>query len=376
MRPDHRLRDTLIALCLVLSCAAPALAVEVDGVDVAAVPVEERGPVARDEAFAMGLQEVLVKLTGNREAAAAAMQLEAFARPAGLVQQFSYATRPRLDDEGRTISQLYLDLRFDAAAIDRLLRGSGLPRWGRQRPATLLWIAVEEGTDRRLLAAGDGSELIETLRRVGSERGIPLRLPLMDLEDQRSLEVAEVWAGFEEPVLAASQRYAADETVIARVQELQPDVWISRWRDMGRAASATDSGWSAQGEDASSALAQGLELLADRQAQAYALVDGATGPGRVEIRVIGIQGVDDYGRTLAHLRDLAPVEAVEVMRAGAGEILFGLRHRGSRDQVVAAIALGRWLQPTSATDGPADPRTPTTSADPFAPPLLEYRVRR
>ena len=45
------------------------------------------------------------------------------------------------------------------------------------------------------------------LRARAAYRGMPLQLPLMDLEDQAGLTPADVWSGYQPGIRQASARY-------------------------------------------------------------------------------------------------------------------------------------------------------------------------
>src|SRR5258706_5789879 len=56
------------------------------------------------------------------------------------------------------------------------------------------------------------------LLAVADERGLPVTLPLLDVQDLRAVTFADVWGGFEDRVAAASVRYRADALLIGRVR--------------------------------------------------------------------------------------------------------------------------------------------------------------
>src|SRR5258706_15949695 len=56
------------------------------------------------------------------------------------------------------------------------------------------------------------------LLAVADERGLPVTLPLLDVQDLRAVTFADVWGGFEDRVAAASARYRADALLIGRVR--------------------------------------------------------------------------------------------------------------------------------------------------------------
>ncbi|MQK16791.1 DUF2066 domain-containing protein, partial [Escherichia coli] len=62
------------------------------------------------------------------------------------------------------------------------LRQAGLPLWGANRPSILAWW-LNSGVEGANLV-GDGQEASTPLRLAAQHRGLPLRLPLADLQEQ------------------------------------------------------------------------------------------------------------------------------------------------------------------------------------------------
>src|SRR6185503_18770188 len=110
---------------------------------------------------------------------------------------------------------------FISTQVDQALAALQKPVWGPERPLTLLWIAVDDGNGgRALLGANDTAALgldpnppgmterLAALRKdlqsVADERGLPITLPLLDLEDLGAVTFADVWGGFEDRVAGAS----------------------------------------------------------------------------------------------------------------------------------------------------------------------------
>jgi len=70
-----------------------------------------------------------------------------------------------------------------------------VPIWGKQRPSTLVWLVVEDEGGRRLIGTDEESEYLSVLKERASVRGIPMLIPLLDLEDNARLKPSDVWGG-------------------------------------------------------------------------------------------------------------------------------------------------------------------------------------
>lgn len=210
------------------------------------VPVADRSSPARAEALRQAMQQLLVRVTGERDAARLVGIEPLLAQPEQYVQQFRY-----LDAAPAADAALELNVHFDGTAVERVLRANGLPVWGRERPPLLLWLAVG-GDQRRLIGADSDHPLYAAAMGVARERGLTLLFPLLDLEDQARVGYADVWGGFEETVLAASQRYRSQLVLQGRLQA-GAGGWRGRWTlHMGR----DRLDWDSVGDTAAAALAQ------------------------------------------------------------------------------------------------------------------------
>ena len=104
-------------------------------------------------------------------------------------------------------------------AVLGLIRDAGLPVWRANRPTVVAWVVLDDGSERRILGAESTHPAIEALRSRARERGVPLRLPLLDLQDLSAVSFTDVWGGFEEGIVAASARYRADAAIDVRERE-------------------------------------------------------------------------------------------------------------------------------------------------------------
>src|SRR5690606_41001353 len=107
---------------------------------------------------------------------------------------------------------------FDGVSLSRALRQAGLPDWGTERPDVLVWLAVDDGGDRYLVSESGGQHIAPLVRQAARRRGLPVTLPLLDVEDQRALLFSDVWGGFFGRVETASQRYQPQVILTGKLQ--------------------------------------------------------------------------------------------------------------------------------------------------------------
>lgn len=155
------------------------------------------------------LEQLLVKITGQQDISDY-QAVDAILRNAN-----RYLRAYRFTEEQ---GDLFLVAEFDRELIETELVKQGLPIWGSRRPDALLWLAIEDADgERRIVDDGNQSELARMTRRQAETRGVPLALPLMDLDDTLTINGYDVWGLFPEQLVNAASRYNVDYVLAARL---------------------------------------------------------------------------------------------------------------------------------------------------------------
>ena len=129
---------TFLLACVIFLMSVCAAATSGQDLFEADVPVSGQRPGERQVVMKTALEQVLVRVTGQRELAGSAQSL--LGDPSRFVQQYRYYTVPESEPP-----RLMLRVRFDGEAIRQALREQGGAYWGgAERPDTLTWLAVEE----------------------------------------------------------------------------------------------------------------------------------------------------------------------------------------------------------------------------------------
>ena len=323
-----------------LAPVAPVGAAELVGLYEAEIPVADKQAGSREAALSAALRQVLIKITGRRDPGSGPVIAEAIRAPGRFVQQYQYrAPAATVEDEA---PELLLWTRFDADVVDAVVRDAGFPVWGRTRPALLLWTALDDGTTRELLGPDDLAGVVAGIERGASLRGIPMVVPLLDLEDQIAISSNDLWAGFFDPIRAASARYETEAVLVVRVRRLE-NLGEAQWTLLLPDGSAQH--WQTQSDVEALLLEDGMHAAADLLAERYSDIAGVEGPGQVSVVVTGIGSIDDYARALSYLDSLGEVERVEVAQVQTGQVRFDLQVRGGRAAIRQVVGLGSTLAP-------------------------------
>jgi hypothetical protein len=324
----------LCAVALLLVSASAANAVNVDGLyDVVVLPTQKPG----DSSFAEAMRQVAVRVTGSRDAATRVM--------AGKPDALRYTQKINLHPPGYPDGSV--QVAFGSTLFDRMLTGAGLPIWGRERPATAIWLALPDAAGRLAWqSATERSTERDTIQRVALARGLPLTWPMMDAADLATAAALNSSARSYAQLMATGERYRADAVLLGvGTRDASGGVMV-RW----------SFAFNDEVTELQANLDEGIHHAADRCARILAIAPGAR--ASVAVRVQGIRDLDAYARALNYLEGVTLVVAggVAVEQVGSDELDLRLTVRGDANALRRTIGLGRRLIEVKSEDPGAGDR--------------------
>jgi uncharacterized protein len=326
----------LFSLFLLISPTANAI--KVSGLYQASAPVTDESTAKRKPAIKQALIQVLIKLTGDRNIAKTGGVGPLIDQPDRFVQQYRY--QQVADKNNPQIQSKELWVQFDENALNNALRSYGLNIWGKERPAILVWLAHEKNSNRQLVSFEENPEYINMLDRHASSRGVALIFPLLDLEDTSQMNVSDVWGGFKEPVMNASQRYQSDVVFTGKLSQTLPTLWELEWTAY---LNGQEMKWTSRGELAEMVLEEGINELTDRLASQY-VNTFSSGTEVLQLTVSNINNLDAYAKTLSYIESIQAVTEVQVKKVTENEVLFEVISHGGVNAINQTIALGKTLE--------------------------------
>ena len=332
------------ALLLLVVVASSTPAVEMASLYTAQVPLDQEEADPRATAYRLALAEVLLRVSGPEVSASEEMFELLFPDPSVYVVEF----RPGEEDT--------LWVSFDGDAIETVLRQAGQTVWGGDRPLTLIWLAVDWGQgEREIIAAADPQRsrderrsidrnrlLRQRVLDIAERRGLPVVFPLLDTEDLQNVSFSDIWGGFDEALLAASERYEADSILVGRIRasSTQRNRWSYYFGGEKRS-------WSGEPELV-------LGLVADRLADEFA-IRGDAPLESVELTVAGIGSVAAYGAVQALLSDTAVIESFAIVEVEGDRIRYRVTTVGGAERLRRALRFAGLLEQEGFTGDGFEP---------------------
>ncbi|WP_417222220.1 DUF2066 domain-containing protein [Amphritea sp.] len=332
-----------LLLVMLLGLCTLTQAGMVKGLYSAEMLVPEQLAQPSDEQLQQGLKAVLIKVSGRSNVMNKPAVVSALQQPSAWLNQFSYqATQtPISAGDGREVLGQRLLLEFDQVLVERLLQQANLNPVGSARPVVLVWLAEQRGAAPRDYVAPE-SEIYTQLTQQAQARGVPLDIPLFDLNDQTALDVSDLWGFFREPIEQASQRYQPDAILIGRLTQSHTGGWQTEWLllQAGNARSIKPEG----------ALSDQLQEVIDDTADTVLASLGAVHFNYVEtglqLEVTNVADTEDYLQLLDYLRQLPPVEALRISGVQADRVQFRVEVQGGVSSLEQAIRLNPRMSPT------------------------------
>lgn len=294
------------------------------------VPVASQAAEERRLAASEALLGALTRLTGLAYVPRTPEVAAALEAPERYYNEFRFTAG--------AAGELSLVVQFETNPVLELIRSAGLPIWRATRERVLVWLVVQEGGERQLVGATTPGPLAGAFEERARARGLPLTLPLLDLEDQLAVDPAAVWGRLSQVVDPASARYGADVLLLGRMSQPTPGLWESDWQFWVDGDAVP---FALEEADPLQHVTQAVDVLADELA-ARRIVHGREA-GVLEVVVAGVRTPDDYGALLRYLQSLEFVDHVGVSGIRADRLWLRVETPADPERLLAAFLRDRRL---------------------------------
>ena len=294
------------------------------------VLVNSQSAGERHAATARALGQVVVRLTGNPQAALNTVIRRAAANVEGLTTNYAF----RQDSEtvnGVPTYKTILAVMFDPDGVDALIAAAGLKYWTAERPKPILWLAIDDGRGPRLVTSQQPN-VVKPLATRGLERGIRYLLPAGTAAEQAS--VTSIWGLNAQAMEPLTNRYGNNAQLVGKVFR-QPPGWTGAW--VLSQAGVELARWSFSDTDPRRVIASGVDEGANAIAKRDAVSLDTGAAGLYAIDVLGVNSQSDFIRLMSHLQSMAVVRKVTVIQASPEQLRLqldlGIGMKGFRTMV-------------------------------------------
>ncbi|BAP14477.1 hypothetical protein AS19_16260 [Alcanivorax sp. NBRC 101098] len=324
----------LLAVLLGWSVLAQA-----QSLDTVQVPVDGRGEAQRQDALAQGLEQMLVRLSGQRDVLDESVASEAATQLDRWVTRYDYSNL----EDGRSA----LQARYDVNGLMAFMADRGASVWSMPRSRVLLWL-VNQGAGRGEMVVED-HPLYAHLIAEAQRRGLTLVIPEWDNQDQERLNVADVRGRFDQQLHDASSRYPHE--LIAAAVLYQGEPATVNWRVL-KDKTVLEEGRekTANSEDAVTAL---IDNVTDQLAERYG-VKGEMTDLRTLLVVDEVDQLQDWFALQQFLGGLSGMRRASLEQVSATTLTFRLDFSASDEQLRNLLELSPRLQacPDAVVSGP------------------------
>lgn len=291
-------------------------------------------------AQSQALGDVLVKVTGKRDILTQPDVVKALAAPGDYVQHYGY------QDVGPV---KFLKADFDVAKVNALISQSKFALLGPARPQVAIWLVINEG-ERRVLPDQSSDGWAAALRTQSQAMGLPVSIPLMDLDDNMAVNATDVWGRFADPILKASQRYGAEMVVLGKLTP-EGEKWSMDWglygpKAGGELAELTRGSGSGTQAEVAQGFADGLAawLVQNYGARISGVASSQT------LVVEGLSGIDGMITVQKMLQGMASVTKVEIGKLEGDKVTFNLALQGDKAELIRGLQLESRLRQIDDND--------------------------
>lgn len=337
-----------LAVLSLYFCALAASAEQAVQVYRAEALVASQSVAERNAAMRVSLGEVIVRVSGDSAALEHPNVRQALNKAQTYLYEFSYAsTDEYLDVEGKQVRATRLLLKFSPPAIEKLLRDSRLSLWPANRPKLLVWLVMrdEAGVMHRV----PDDEVREALYQQAALRGLPLLMPMHDLEDNLALSADNLWTKDESAIKEASERYNPDAILVGRYSRTGDGSWRASW---SLVHSSGNQSFDTQSAEMSGLFTQAIDTSANYFAQLYAITPSEQGPGNIVIRINDVRNFSTYKKVERYLQGLGVITRVDLMAAENDRLLLRLHTEGGMALLLSTLELGKKLYPVMSESLP------------------------
>lgn len=304
-----------------------------------AIAVSDQSTTSRNQAIQTMFGQTLIKVSGQSKITEHPTILKEIKAALSYATEFGFESRE---------SETMLKVSFNEELIDQLLKENGFTLWDAERPTVMLWLVYEdENGIRQIVNEQTNNDVLAGIKSVAKTRGLPLLVPIWDLDDQLVVSSGDVWGQFEDRVATANARYQSDYMILAKVTNhgISNNVSWSVFK-MGNEVDIfgqTSAKISMTGTDETPSIQQAFSQVINQStdffAQQYS-VDTTAGDGSIVLTLTNVDSLARYADIVDYLNSIKAVEHIVLVNVKGQEYQFKIDLLGNQSAFLDLINLG------------------------------------
>lgn len=294
---------------------------------------------AEKNAKSQGLQQVIIKASGDKNAINSQVVKKALNKSSAYLSQIGY---------GDQFGQKSLKMIFNPPQIQSLLSQADLPYWSNIRSSLVVWVIQEGQYGREILWEHTSSSALNQIKFFSDLRGLPITVPVGDIEDVTSIAGPDLWGGFTAPISKASQRYMSDAVLVIRVQKAADGSYV-RWTLYDEKPEfIVESKREPIVGSASGDTFKALEVAIDEVSNYYALKSSNKSSGvsdsMLTAQFVEVGSVQSFFALEKILKGLNSVAGVDVDKIVGNEVTFTIHLLGSEIDFESEVIQNNYIR--------------------------------
>ncbi|KXI28916.1 DUF2066 domain-containing protein [Paraglaciecola hydrolytica] len=316
----------------------------------AKVAVVDQSEASQNAAIKQGLKQVFVKVSGSQDLLKHTHITKSLTKASTLIRLYTYE---------KVQNQLYMVVNFDQEKVQNAIMTAGFPVWDKRRPETILWLAIEPmQQDKQLLNQETQPDLVKRMREQAQKRGIKVVLPVWDLNDVQAVDVYDIWGGFIQQMLLASERYDINSALSARIYRAPSDGtqvepgkrWLADWTLIDNGQVNSGQLQMSEPEQIVDAI---IDALATQLAEKYAISqqNRLLNAVKTQITINNVDSIARYSAIMKFLNGLTVVANATLLEQQGTRATFELDLLGNNDDLLNSFRLDNRMQPRATRLG-------------------------
>lgn len=308
----------------------------------AALTCQSQTTEERQHLFQQGLLQVLEKISGEGQIKHKPQVKQALAHVQDYVEQYTY--------QGNV-----LKVRYSTELLNQLMGEIGHSVWGQRRPNVVLWLAIQEQQKRRLIGSETDPTIQSLIAKLAEKKGLPLTLPIMDLEDVAAVSVSDVWGQFPSVLTQASNRYGSQIILVGRVvheTNASGESWEGNWQLL---TPQETPAWQIKGSSLEAVLDQSFSSTLHYLMGRYGVKSPSVNSELQKPLLLAVQNIrsgGDFNKVETYLNSLSEVVSVDIHQIAGQIAVFAVTLQGedARQQLEQHLSADHFLIP-GVTEG-------------------------